>query len=865
MPAVTRRPSRPRARLGAWLSPALLPLLLAGATARAGEYPEVIAASTRPYPVANGGRWDGANVVLASDGSVWATSANENKIGKLSADGTKFTRWTMPKDAAPSFLLPEADGTFWVAELGGFQVGKFDPATNELKQWADASRRPTGFVKRPDGKLWIPETSGALALFDPATGVFTYYTASEIASLSYPFLEPDGSLWAADFLYGSLVRFAPDGKTAKRWALPNPLSNPSKIFRGVDGALWVSLYVGGELGRFVPATAELKTFLVGVSPLPFDLANYNQRIVFSDQRLGYIGFFDPANATPYATKTLEVVDVTLTEKVYPAVTPTTTVLEVATDDVLTSPATLVTGTVTDNLVEMSTNQSIAYGVAVDEARGKIWFGTIGGLTALQPSVPVTVNDITFPSAASIGGAGDVRWATQLVTWNRGTPDSTGATAAIRFTASLLPNEWIAGYAPGANFSVGAGQLFYRNDPIGSEMGGPDSFGGLRVVPSTQPTDLFAWSRTYLTRPDGGTLGFAWNGQRADAAVGPDETAFFLTPPDTGSRVNAGFLVLEEAKGSLVIVDAEGLERASVPFAWPGGYHYQWHRLFESLGLPRLASARVAFRVETGKVFPFGTAIDDASSDPIGLTVLRPKVAATLQSLPGVARGAGTMGSGSRTDVQLFNPGVDPATVRLEFRAAAAVDGPAPAPGLPSATVTVPPGKVVALEDFLLESLGLDGVFGEIDVVSDVPLFAFARVTAPDPESEGRVGFGVNGVLGELAVNPGSRAVFINVTDSGSDGIEPELEITNPAWDPTTVTIKLTAADGQPAGSRSLALGPRETRTFRGFWGNVSGSLTEFGRVEVLPDEGKPGIFAFLLRRDVQTGDADLITPYVLPK
>ena len=30
MPAVTRRPSRPRARLGAWLSPALLPLLLSG-------------------------------------------------------------------------------------------------------------------------------------------------------------------------------------------------------------------------------------------------------------------------------------------------------------------------------------------------------------------------------------------------------------------------------------------------------------------------------------------------------------------------------------------------------------------------------------------------------------------------------------------------------------------------------------------------------------------------------------------------------------------------------------------------------------------------------------------------------------------
>lgn len=865
MPAVTRRPSRPRARLGAWLSPALLPLLLSGAALRAGEYPEVIAGSSRPYPVANGGRWDGANLVLASDGSVWAASANENKIGKLSPDGTKFTRWTMPADAAPSFLLPEADGTFWVAELGGFNVGRFDPATNGLTRWADASRRPTGFAKRPDGKLWLPETSGALALFDPATGVFTYYTATQIASLSYPFLEPDGTLWAADFLYGSLLRFAPDGKTAKRWTLPNALSNPSKIFRGPDGALWISLYVGGELARFDPATAELKAYIAGVAALPFDLATYKGRILFSDQRLGFIGFFDPAGATPYATKTLEVDDVTLTEKVYPAVTPTTTTLEVATDDVLTTPAALVTGTVTDNLVEMSTGQSIAYGLAVDEARAKIWFGTVGGLSALQPPVAVTASDITFPSAASIGGADDVRWATQLVTWNRGTPDSTGATAPIRFTSSLLPNDWIAGYGPGANFSVGAGQLFWKNDPIGAEMGGPDSFGGMRVIPSSQASDLFAWARTYRTRADGGTLGFAWNGQAAGDAVGPDETAFLFTPPDTASRVNAGFLVLEEAKGRLVVSDADGVERASVPFSWPGGYHYQWHRLFESLGLPRLASARVAFRVETGKVFPFGTAVDDATNDPVGLSVLRPKAASTLQWLLGVARGAGTMGAGSRTDVQLFNPGTDPATVTLDFRAGAPVDAPAPAPGVPSATVTVPPGQAVTLEDFLLASLGLDGVFGEIDVISDVPVLAFARVTAPDPESGGRVGFGVKGVLGDLSVNPGSRAVFVNATDNGWDVIESELQVTNTGWDPSSVTVRLTSVEGQAAGTRSIELGPKETRTLRAVWYTIAGWGAEFGRVDVLTDEGKPPVLAALLRRDIKTGDADLITPYVLPR
>ena len=36
-------------------------------------------------------------------------------------------------------------------------------------------------------------------------------TANPISSLSYPFLDSDGSLWTADFLRGNLLRYAPDG------------------------------------------------------------------------------------------------------------------------------------------------------------------------------------------------------------------------------------------------------------------------------------------------------------------------------------------------------------------------------------------------------------------------------------------------------------------------------------------------------------------------------------------------------------------------------------------------------------------------------------------------------------------------------
>ena len=224
-------------------------------------------ASVASIGIPNGGRYDASNMVLEADGTIWTASASENVLARISADEKKVKKWAMPRDAAPSHLLKESDGTFWVAQLGGFKISRFDPATARLTEWADAAHRPTAFVKGANGTLWLPETNGTLTNFDPATGVFVYWRSTDtekpISSLTYPFLDADGSIWSADFLRGNLLRYAPDGATVTRWALPDAFSQPSKIIRGPDGAIWISLYSASQLARFDPATAELKTFNVG--------------------------------------------------------------------------------------------------------------------------------------------------------------------------------------------------------------------------------------------------------------------------------------------------------------------------------------------------------------------------------------------------------------------------------------------------------------------------------------------------------------------------------------------------------------------------------------------------------------------------
>ncbi len=100
-------------------------------------------ASVASIGIPNGGRYDASNMLLETDGTIWTASASENVLARISADEKKVKKWAMPRDAAPSHLLKESDGTLWVAQLGGFKISRFDPAT------AGSPSGPTRRAGRP--------------------------------------------------------------------------------------------------------------------------------------------------------------------------------------------------------------------------------------------------------------------------------------------------------------------------------------------------------------------------------------------------------------------------------------------------------------------------------------------------------------------------------------------------------------------------------------------------------------------------------------------------------------------------------------------------------------------------------------------
>ena len=317
---------------------------------------------------------------------------------------------------------------------------------------------------------------GFLALFDPSVPDFVYYQTPGIFYNSYPWQDPDGTLFSLDFHYNAIVRWAPDVSTATIWRIPSTSFSPSKIVRLEDGKLWISFYHSAQLGRFDDATGTLDIFTLNQGVFPYDIQNYRGLVAYSDQA-GYAGFLDPAKSTPTSSTLTATTVVPLVRSTFPT-TAVTSALTFDEQD-LTPPSVLAAvGSGQPGLAQILVNSGTAlWAMLIDEVRGRIFFGTSGALAALSPPPKLDDRELYLTSASAAPFSSDPArsYRTQVVTWNRGTPDSTGATKLLTYVQRILPDGWIAGFSGARESAVPASAtLPPQEDVVGTGMDRPAS-------------------------------------------------------------------------------------------------------------------------------------------------------------------------------------------------------------------------------------------------------------------------------------------------------------------------------------------------------------------------------------------------------
>src|SRR4029077_4462464 len=122
-----------------------------------------------------------------------------------------YTEYDLPRETiSPHDVLVDAQGIAWYSSFGEQNLGRLDPKTGAVKEYAIPEHKPgfpTGLLGlRPDrdGNLWLGNMYQAtIARFDRKSGKFTYWLlppeqnidAAQVNMVSPQFAHVDGKVW----------------------------------------------------------------------------------------------------------------------------------------------------------------------------------------------------------------------------------------------------------------------------------------------------------------------------------------------------------------------------------------------------------------------------------------------------------------------------------------------------------------------------------------------------------------------------------------------------------------------------------------------------------------------------------------------
>ena len=213
------------------------------------------------------------SIQLGSDGALWFTETEGNKIGRITTAGavTEYPVGGTYQTGSPWAIIVGPDGAMWFTETLGSKIGRITTAGVITKERATPTPNsgPRRIIVGPDGAMWFTEYSGNNIGRITTAGVITEYpiptpnsTPAGIASGS------DGALWFTENGGNQIVRMTTDGVFTNQYPVPMPDSVLAQSVLGPDGNVWITENWNNKLGRITPSglLTEWSTLTPGAVP-----------------------------------------------------------------------------------------------------------------------------------------------------------------------------------------------------------------------------------------------------------------------------------------------------------------------------------------------------------------------------------------------------------------------------------------------------------------------------------------------------------------------------------------------------------------------------------------------------------------------
>jgi hypothetical protein len=472
--------------------------------------------------------------------------------------------------------------------------------------------------------------------------------------------------------------------------------------------------------------------------------------------------------------------------------------------------------------------------------------------------------LMIPAAANTDGVGNSRWLTDLDLLNIGGADAIVALSLLRANQANPTPET-------KQVTVPAGGTARLANVLGSLFSAGNAALGIAFVSGA--ADINA--RFYNTASAcGGTYGMMLPASQASAAVFDGSPVYFhlLThsaDPAVGFRVNVGFANATATTTDMAVElhSGDGTLLKTVSQTLEGFEHLQITTIFRQPPATKSVAAGYAVvraLTQGSMVYTYAMTIDNVSGDPIYVRPVRCTPAPVADgfdvAISAAADTPGENGTQWQSDLDLFNAGSVPASVRLSLLRANQ-GNPTPA----TTDVLVPPGTATRLSNLLGSTFSAGNAAVGVKMLSgwaDVSSRFYNTASA----CGGTYGMFIPGESDGVAVAAGQTGYFHHLTFSrdGTKGFRVNIGFMNDTALATDAEVRLYGDSGELLKTVAVTLEPYEhlqfTRIHRDPPPVTNDVRHGYAMVTVATPGGRVHTYAMLI--DNVSGDPVFIEPTV---
>jgi virginiamycin B lyase len=221
-------------------------------------------------------------------------------LGRLDPRTSEVRQFPLGEGAAPHGVIIGPDQAVWITEGGQNAIGRYSPASGELKLWklpeetGYANLNTLAFDGR--GRVWFTGQSGFYGVLDPRTEAMRVIRAPRGRGPYGICTMPDGGVYYCSLAGNFIAEINLDSGESRIIEPPTPRQGARRVWPDSKGRVWVSEWNSGNLSVHDPRDGSWRTFrLPGEKPQCYAVyVDETDRPWVTDWASNSILRFDPA-------------------------------------------------------------------------------------------------------------------------------------------------------------------------------------------------------------------------------------------------------------------------------------------------------------------------------------------------------------------------------------------------------------------------------------------------------------------------------------------------------------------------------------------------------------------------------------------